>query len=321
MAESVQADSRPRATLAVLTFRRELQIAELLPQLIDQAAASNSVADVSIMVVDNDPQGSAAAAVHEFLNTGQGTINYLHQPSPGIATSRNRALDAALLAGDDWLVFIDDDETPGSGWLPQLLSTQLQSRQCGVLGPVIARYQTEPGPFILAGGFFVRPRWETGHELAVGYSSNILINLHSVRAQRLRFDDSLGMRGGEDTLFTRRLTSAGARFVWNDEAIVFDNVPAERLTRAWVLQRRYSFGTLRSLIALKLEPTGTRRALRRIALISQGTIRMAGGCARYLLGRTTGSIEHEARGARTFQQGRGLLVGAFGRAYAEYSRT
>lgn len=308
--------SLPTAMLTALTYRRVDRLETLIPELLEQARSASDVAQVRILIVDNDPAGSARPVVEAFV--ADGSILYENETTPGIAVARNRALDVAK--DSDYLVFIDDDEVPSPGWLPSLITTQVTYGGAGAFGPVIARYAVEPDPFITAGQFFVRPRWDTGAKRYVGYSSNVLINMSRVLERGLRFDESLGMRGGEDTLFTTELARVGEPFRWDDNAVVFDLVPTERMTRKWVLQRRFGFGTVRSLVALSQEPTAARRVRRRCILVAQGGVRMVAGSARFTAGRVSGSIVNEALGLRTFSQGRGLLAGAFGRSHAEYER-
>nr|WP_284288167.1 glycosyltransferase family A protein [Angustibacter aerolatus] len=76
--------------IAVLTYRRPDDLAQVLPALVVQAAATAPRARV--LVVDNDPDAGAREAVAAFAADG---VEYAHEPQPGIAAARNRALDAA----------------------------------------------------------------------------------------------------------------------------------------------------------------------------------------------------------------------------------
>lgn len=311
-------------TVAVPTYRRPELLAALLPLLVAQCA---SVAELGVraevVVVDNDPERSAEAVVGAAADDAAAAahgirIRYAPEPHPGISAARNRALDEA--AGSDLLAFIDDDELPSQDWLRLLVGMQRVHSCVGVLGPVIAEYQGTVDPWILAGGFFVRQRSATGTVRPIGFTGNLLLDLRVVRRHGVRFDDELGLSGGEDSLFTAQLSEAGERIYWCDEAEVLDLVPADRTTREWVLKRRLRAGTSHSRVALRLTPTAGRRTARRIALTGQGVIRMAGGAARYGYGRATRSDRHEARGLRTAYRGVGLVLGAWGYLYQEYRR-
>ena len=88
----------------------------------------------TVLVVDNDPDGGARETASQF----GGGIAYVHEPTPGIAAARNRALAESV--DFDLLVFIDDDERPTTGWLTSLLATRLRTGADGVVGPVVSTF-------------------------------------------------------------------------------------------------------------------------------------------------------------------------------------
>ena len=130
--------------VAVLTYRRPEDLEAVLPLVAEQAAACEPPARV--LVVDNDPGASARPAVE---GSALERVSYAWEPQPGIAAARNRALLEA--AGDDVLVFLDDDERPGPGWLQHLLDVRAATGSAGVVGPVVSSFATAPDPWIEAG--------------------------------------------------------------------------------------------------------------------------------------------------------------------------
>ena len=306
--------------IAVLTFRRPQDISEALPRLLEQAASVTRPGLVAeVLVIDNDPERSAAELVESFAAAHPETpVRYEHEPSPGISAARNRALSAS---GDaDLLVFIDDDERPTSDWLALLLQTYLERRCAAVVGPVISEFEVEPEPWVVAGDFFRRRRLPTGSVVEVAATNNLLLDLHQVRALGLTFDEQFGISGGGDTMFTRSLVHGGGVMIWNDEAVVIDVVPADRVTRKWVMRRAFRSGNSWSATSLKLEPTGARRALVRGRLAAKGLVRLAGGGARLLAGQALRNQVLSARGMRTLARGSGVLAGVWGLTYQEYAR-
>ncbi len=310
--------ARPEVVVAVLTYRRPTDLAALLPDLVDQACSVG--ADCRLLVVDNDTTGSARALVQGWADATHGVrVDYAHEPRPGIAAARNRALDEAGTA--ELLVFIDDDERPAAGWLAALLDVRSATGATGVVGPVVSEFAVAPGPWLTAGRFFDRHRWATGTRLEVAATNNLLLDLHQVRRLGLRFDERFGLTGGSDTLFTRQLVQRGGVLVWCDEALVVDRVPAERLTRRWVLQRAYRSGNSWALTTLVLAGTHRGALGHRLALVREGLVRALGGGAEAMLGGLLGNPAHSARGRRTLARGTGMLAGATGRTYAEYARS
>ncbi len=305
-----------RVLVAVLTYRRPGDLADLLPLL---AAQRRGVAgrQVELLVVDNDPEGGAAGQVAAAAATWGG-LAYAHEPRPGIAAARNRALDEA--AEHDVLVFLDDDERPSPGWLADLLRAYEEHPCAGVVGPVVSTFAGPVDPWIVAGGFFTRRRMPTGTPVTVAATNNLLLDLAAVRRAGVRFDERLGLAGGSDTLFTRRLVAAAGPLVWCDEAVVTDVVPAHRATRRWVLRRQLRSGNSWSRTALMLAPTPAARVLLRARLGLMGAVRVAGGAVRWLWGALFRREAHRARGAKALARGAGLLMGVVGAAYVEYGR-
>jgi glycosyltransferase involved in cell wall biosynthesis len=300
--------------VAVLTYRRPADLAALLPLLIAQLDDVGMPAGV--LVVDNDPDGGAREQVEGL---GEPRVRYVHEPTPGIAPARNRALDEAGTA--DILVFIDDDERPVRGWLRSLLDTYQVTKPAGVVGPVVSSFPDDPDPWILAGGFFRRRRLPTGTEVAVAATNNLLLDLASVRERGLRFDEHRALTGDEDTLFTRQLTDSGGRLVWCSEALVHDIVPPERMTRRWVLTRAFRMGGSASAVELLVARSARLRAMARVRQMLLGCSRLGAGVARIAVGLITSSQARKAAGARNLARGLGLIAGAIGYVHAQYRRT
>jgi succinoglycan biosynthesis protein ExoM len=306
-------------TLAVLTYRRPVDLAEILPLLSAQAAA-NATGELSIrvLVTDNDPDGGARRAVEAFAASSEIVVDYANETTPGISAARNRAL--ASSTESDLLVFIDDDERPSPEWLKLLLATWRASRPAAVVGPVISTFEIEPEPWITAGRFFVRRRLPTGTEVDVAATNNLLLDLRLVRRWGIQFDLAFGISGGDDTMFTRQLRQAGGRMVWCNEAIVMDVVPRHRITRRWVVLRALSSGNTWSITSVKLASGAGARLVTRLRLTAKGGIRLLGGVARFVVGVLTNRMGQRARGMRTMARGVGMVGGAWGYKYLEYRR-
>jgi hypothetical protein len=308
-----------RLTIAVLTYRRPVDIAEILPLLVRQAVANASEQlAVRLLVVDNDPRRGAAEFVRDFAGTAVVAVDYASEEVPGISSARNRALTES--GESDLLVFIDDDERPSDDWLALLLSTWRDCASAAVVGPVMSRFETELDPWIEAGRFFVRSRPSTGTEVQAAATNNLLIDLRFTREHDIRFDLAFGISGGDDTMFTRELIRAGGSIVACDEAVVFDVVPAARATRRWVVLRAMSSGNSWALTSLQLAGSRAARGRARLELTARGGVRILGGAARFGTGVVARRIGQRARGVRTIARGAGMLSGAWGYKYLEYRR-
>jgi len=314
-------DSAGGVVIAVLTYRRPEDISLALPRLAAQAETLDGgpLPAATVLVIDNDPAASARAAVQDIAATLRpGLVRYAHEPRPGIAAARNRALADAGTAA--LLVFIDDDEVPSERWLSQLVELQRRSGAAAVVGPVISEYEHEPEPWIQAGRFFRRRRLATGTRLTVAATNNLLLDLRQIRALGLSFDERFGLSGGSDTLFTRQLVQQGGSMLWCDEAVVVDRVPASRLTRGWVLRRALRSGNSAARVNLELAAAAGPRLAARASSLASGSLRLLGGAARLGAGLLTGSVAHQAMGLRTAARGLGMASAAFGYVYSEYRR-
>jgi hypothetical protein len=169
----------------------------------------------------------------------------------------NLARAAVLSAADDGdiLAFIDDDAAPGPAW-----SKTLHSAWAGA-GPDVGAIGGPVRPLFLA----PRPRWmsdylvgglsiidfgpdptELSPETGFLYLANLSIDVAHTR--RIGgFDTSLGPVGGtagfgDDIELQRSMVSAGLRVLYAPEAWVEHRIPAARLKRRPMLDRRYRNG-------------------------------------------------------------------------------
>ncbi|MGY1706838.1 glycosyltransferase family 2 protein [Geodermatophilus sp. SYSU D00697] len=308
-----EVDIGATTVVAVLTYRRTELLPPLLDELVTQAATLLPPAEV--VVVDNDPEASAADLVGGWAGRG---VRYVHEPRPGISAARNRALAEA--SGADALVFIDDDELPGPGWLATLVAAWRLWGCAAVAGPVAARLDGPVDPWIAGTGVFDRRRCATGSLLLGAGAGNLLLDVARVRELGLTFDERLGLTGGEDTLFTHALAHRGAGLRWCDEAEATEHVPAARLTRRWVLRRSFRSGSSWSRAEVHLAAGPVRRCRTRAVVLAKAAVRIPQASTRWLA--ATARRDDAARGAAaaTAASYAGLVVGAFGYVAGEYAR-
>ena len=312
--ERSSSENRPlRITVAIPSYRRPEQLATLLSALPDRLAETSDAA-IDVLVIDNDPNGSARDVVAET----HVDLRYVHEATPGISAARNRALDECHTS--DLIAFLDDDEIPRPGWLSSLVEVWREHRPAAVAGQLVSVFEQGTDPWMIASGTFYRRQRPTGSHLSTASTANLLLDLIQTQDLGLRFEESLGLSGGEDTLFTRQLVQRGGIIMWCDESEVEDTVVASRLTREWAAQRAFSAGNGWVHVSLHLTPSRTLRLALRGRFFLGGTARITAGLARHHYGRARRHLGHDARGMRTFHRGRGMLAGTRGHLYEEYSR-
>jgi succinoglycan biosynthesis protein ExoM len=304
-----------RVSVCIATYRRPRGLNRLLMALDQATFEQHPPGEFEVVVVDNDPEHSAEAICREVGARFQWRLEYASEARRGIAHARNSAVLRASPRAD-FIGFIDDDEVPVPSWLDELLRAQASSGASVVFGPVLPHFEAEVPRWVRDGGFFERPRYPTGHRLDYGGAGNSLISAPLLREGRFRFDERLGLTGGEDTLLFRRMSRAGYPMVWADRAIVHEWIPASRATARWVLQRAYRLGTTWSFCERDLDPSISRVLTRTI----RGLGRVAWGASLLLPAALRG--RHAVIGsAREICFGVGSLAGIGGLRYEEYRRT
>jgi succinoglycan biosynthesis protein ExoM len=257
---------RPDVSVCIATYRRPESLARLLASLSRLKLAAEPT--LEILIVDNDPQRSAAATARS-LGEFPHPVRWLEDPRPNIAHARNRAVD---LAEGRWLAFIDDDEVADEHWLAAYWQRAAEAECDGWLGPVLAPLEENVSGWLDPETFYARPRYATGTLLgrASLRTSNAFVRraLFEGREGR-RFDPAFGRCGGEDCELFGRMLYAGARFCWCDEAIVTEFVPAARYRLAWLGRRAFRGGVVHT----RLEQ---RRLGRGSALVRGGSRALAG---------------------------------------------
>lgn len=306
---------RLSAVIAIPTFRRPARLAALLRALPERFTEASGYATFGVLVIDNDPEGSAEGAAQA---AGLPDLSYVLERTPGIAAARSRAL--AESAPFDLLVFIDDDEIPMKGWLTELLATRIATGASAVMGRVITEFPADVDPWVLAGGYFHRPSRKTGTPLQVAATGNLLLDMREVRALGVDFDDRLGLSGGEDSAFTRELVRRGGTIVWCDESVTIDHIEPDRLTRSALLRRAFAHGNVAARLQIGEAATAGSNRVVRGRYLARGSVRVVAGGARAAWGLVSNNLSHDARGQRTLRRGAGMIAASFGTKFEEYER-
>ena len=332
-------------TIAMLTYRRNDYLAQVIPELLAQADdVCDAQTTASVLIVDNDPQAGARAVVEaaraalggeqpeaaeasgvaDSDAVAMSRLVYVHEPEPGIVAGRNRALSQAH--GSDALVFIDDDEIPSPGWLKALVSTWRAQGCAAVTGPTPPTFEVDPSAWVTASGAF--DSWEAadGAQVRSADTGNLLLDLAVVEDLGLRFDPRYGLTGGEDSLFTRQLTRAGGVIRFAAGAVVTKRVPAARARRTWVLERSLRSGSswARVRIDTAAPDGGASGRLARLRLRlgygAKGLAKAGIDGARAGVARIRGDVPAQARYEVSSRGGLGMVVGALGVHVREYGR-
>lgn len=238
--------------IAVLipTLRRPDSLTRALRSLFIQTAAMRE-----IVVVDNDPLGTAAPVVEALRAEVPCPLVLVHALTPGVATARNAGLaatDAPLIA------FLDDDEAASPGWLAALLAVQTATGADVVFSPIRGRAPDAEAwlkPYLES--FFGRegPEHSGLIDRAYGCGASLMVRATALPG-RAPFDIGADQAGGEDDALFAALAARGGRFAWAADAWVEEFAPAHRATLGYALSRAFAYGQGPSQTAAKARDWG-----------------------------------------------------------------
>jgi succinoglycan biosynthesis protein ExoM len=221
-------------SVCICTYKRPQLLKRSLIELRGQETESRF--SYSVVVADNDSQESARGVVSWFAEASGIETAYCIEPVQNIALARNKAVQCAT---GDYVAFIDDDEFPAKDWLLTMFGVCQQDKAVdGVLGPVKPSFDHEPPEWLRRGRFCERPEHNTGSELGwrETRTGNVMFRRQILQSLQEPFRREFG-NGGEDQDFFKRMMEKGYRFIWCNEAVVYEVVPVERWTRSYMLKR------------------------------------------------------------------------------------
>lgn len=235
---------QPHITVCICTYKRPGLLDSLLRHLSQQR--TGDLFTYSIVISDNDIDQSGRAIAEAAREQYGLSIVYCVEPHQNIALARNAAVTHA---SGDFLAFIDDDEFPISDWLLCLFITLNGYAVDGVLGPVKRYFDRTPPRWLEKSTFYVRPILPTGTpvEWQESRSGNVLLKREIVAEDPMPFRPQF--RAGEDNDFFRRQIQAGRRFIWCDDADVFELVPPARWSRRYLMKKALLRGATAALQA------------------------------------------------------------------------
>jgi glycosyltransferase involved in cell wall biosynthesis/predicted glycoside hydrolase/deacetylase ChbG (UPF0249 family) len=240
--QAVEITTQPHICVCICTYKRPEMLARLLRDV--DAQETEGQFTVSVVVADNDPEGSARATVEALQNELRVPLKYCTEPQRGIARARNKVVSNAT---GDYLAWIDDDEFPAERWLLKLYTTCRRYGVDGVLGPVKRAFDQEPPAWLKRSRLYDRRVNPTGTEVEWKESrtGNVLIRREVIAADPAPF--RVEFRAGEDQDFFRRKIAEGRRFVWSSDAAAYEIVPPARWKRMYYVRKALFQGATSNL--------------------------------------------------------------------------
>lgn len=227
--------------------------------------------ELHFLIVENNDEATLHDIVAHFRTlVPQWTVQYELEPRLGIALARNHALACALAGNHDLMTFADDDEQVERDWLVELLAEMDASKLDIVGSPVRAAPISADAPLSaqLVWAGLNRRGLESERKARLRYQRNeahkILLatgswmgRLSFFHRTGLRFDDTLGLAGGEDWRLYREARKLGARTGWTPHAIAYETVPMDRLTFGYHFRRDRDSSSMETCTRLAHHPAAT----------------------------------------------------------------
>ncbi|WP_244518440.1 glycosyltransferase family 2 protein [Phyllobacterium sp. OV277] len=225
----------------------------MLQNLLASYAAMHIPDDVHLhfLIVENNEEATLRDIVELFRSQVPDlSVQYELEPRLGIAFARNRALEFALDGNHDLMTFADDDEQVEPDWLVELLAERDRGDLDMVASPVRCAPVASNVSFaarLVWAGLNCRNRkseYKATRKRQNNEANRILLatgswmgKLDFFRRTDLRFDNALGMAGGEDWRLCRHAWALGAKTGWTPLAVAYETVPLERLTFRYHFRR------------------------------------------------------------------------------------
>jgi glycosyltransferase involved in cell wall biosynthesis len=240
-------------TVILCTYNRQQSLARALNSI--GISTLPAATEWEVLVVDNNSNDATRAVVADFCRRYSGRFRYLFEPRQG----KSYALNAGIReAHGDILVFVDDDVIAEPTWLRDL-TTPFQEPKCSGAGGRILpepgfsppRWLALDGPNGMAGIFCAQ--FDLGDRSQVldlpPYGTNMAFRREMFEKHGY-FRTDLGPRPGsdirnEDTEFGWRLIRAGERLVYVPSAVVYHEVPKNRIKKEYFLKWWFAFGRAR----------------------------------------------------------------------------
>lgn len=233
---------RPYISVVILTAKRPEKLKNCLLSLEKQVFD-----DFEVILIDNDPSTETESIIHELSLE----VRLIDNPgAPSYAEARNKGIEAA---NGEFIAFIDDDCVADPAWLLHLSES---APEVDAIGGLVLPLKNLPFPDWWEGNL----NWLVGLSVPGLLSSaspgknypqtaNMMIRRKILLKERFQelgggFSQKRSRRyaGREDVELWRRLRLKGRRCAIEPKAVVYHDIPIERLRFPYLLRRAFNDG-------------------------------------------------------------------------------
>ncbi|MBX3516996.1 MAG: glycosyltransferase family 2 protein [Rhodospirillales bacterium] len=238
--------------LGICTCRRP----EGLERLLNSVAAIDFAGSLSVIVVDNDEASEGVRVCERMARGYRWPLACVAEGERGISYARNRAVREALRQNPSFIAMLDDDEWAESAWLAEMMAVQQRFDADVVCGPVLPVFTADQASWEpLADYYGAHLKLADGARFVPFAGGNMLVRAACFRdLAPAPFDPRFATTGGEDLVFFRVLDRRGGRMHWAAKAVVYEQVPADRMSLSWLRQRQFRAGSLNVTVQRMFAP-------------------------------------------------------------------
>ncbi|MDZ7739342.1 MAG: glycosyltransferase family 2 protein [Bacteroidales bacterium] len=233
-----------KLAVCIPTFKRPAMLEHLLNKLIQCNIDESRIESVTVIIVDNDADGSAAEVANRFTGTSLKRpfdVRYFTYPVKGLSNVRNELVKRSMDEGADYMLFIDDDEYPHPDWIIELLQALETNDADMARGPVIPVFEEGIPDSIRY--WFKRKDYRNNQKIKAVATNNLILKVESLKKLKIRFDERFNFTGSEDAYFGMQMYDKGASLYWTNRAMVYEFVPYDRTNLSWLMKRKHRGAT------------------------------------------------------------------------------
>jgi len=305
-------------SIIIPTLNRDTYLVLALESLVQQNFPANQF---EILIVDNGSTDKTQAISKQFINHHPSfQIRYVYEPEPGLLSGRHRGV---LESAGDILIFIDDDIVASVNWLQAIHEAFCDATVQLVGGPNLPKYEVAPPLWLdwfwyeYAGGKFcaflsLADMGDSARQIDPSciWGLNFSIRKQALLALGGFHPDNIpsylqAFQGDGESGLTAKAASQGYKAMYHPGALVFHQVPKERMTYKYFEQRSFYQGICDSYSATRKNGQNLFQLMLRESLKG----------VRNRLNYWRGSLKSHFTSSQEFPQERRMLGELTARAY------
>ena len=233
------------ASVIICTYNRSDLLKESLLSVCKQDLANDQY---EIVVVDNNSSDNTRQIVLDVAASSKVKISYIFEKRQGLSFARNSGIEAAQ---GEIAVFTDDDIEAEPQWLRETVAAFCNPEIACVGGPIRPLWPFEKPQWLKKEreGFLTISEFEATRETGrfsypnYPWGANIAFR-KSVFSEVGVFPTELGRIGAsllsnEELDLCYRIEKAGYTISFAPQAVIHHKIPAQRMTKNWMMHRAY----------------------------------------------------------------------------------